>query len=206
MRFLFVAVAGAIGWLWFAARAPADAPPPPSPQVRRADLTGLGAQVTAARRSAEIPAIEREVETDEETGEPDADAPELADVPEPELTELEDAEPDWADLAEQAQLAVYDRPPPADAIDLSEQIDHQELIQIEGSAPIIDTTSTRHCGVGVEIEYTKNIPLPGRTFENAVGAAIIDGEVVISSGTPIENEYVVEDQPAIDQPAIDLPD
>jgi hypothetical protein len=204
MRFLFVVLVGAIGWLWYAARAPVDAPPAPA-QVRRADLTGLGAQVAAAR-SAVMPAM-----------------PEL----EPEETnerELDEIQPDLDALAEQVELAVFDRPPPADAIDLADQLAYQAIIQIEGHAPIIDTSRARHSDAFVE-EYTKHIPLPGRTFEGSLdptGDEVApvrtfglgpDEVITISSGPHLGNEYYVDgddepaaiDQPAIDQPAIDQP-
>src|SRR5687767_11164186 len=103
MRLLFLVVAGAIGWLWYAVRAPAEAPPPPSPHIRQVDLTGLRAQVAAAR-SAEI-AIEMPAEEPEPEG--------LDEIEE--LDAIEE-DPELADLAEQVQLAIYDQPPPEGAI------------------------------------------------------------------------------------------
>jgi hypothetical protein len=214
MRFLFLVVAGAIGWLWYAARAPAEAPPAPSPQVRRADLTGLGAQVAAATRSAEqVAAATRSAELptfEDIEDEMDGDEPELEVVDE-DPEEL-DPEAELARLAEEAQLAVFNRPPPADALDLSQHDDHNEVITIQDHAPIIDTTSVSRCAA-LRVGYTKVIPVP-RTF-----TVLVDGEEVsvvdglpISSGYTVENVYIVEesdppaiDQPAIDQPAIDQP-
>jgi Carboxypeptidase regulatory-like domain len=45
-----------------------------------------------------------------------------------------------------------------------------EVLAIQGSAPTIDPTSTTQ-GLTRDKRYLKNIPVPGRTFENALGAA-----------------------------------
>ena len=69
-----------------------------------------------------------------------------------------------------------------------------EVIEIKG-APNIDTTSTTQ-GVTLDRNYTKNIPVPGRTFESALGAAAgtaNDGLGVSFSGSSsLENQYVVD--------------
>src|SRR5262249_8298328 len=70
-----------------------------------------------------------------------------------------------------------------------------ETINITGAAPTIDPTSTRQ-GITLDEEYTKNIPVPGRTFEAALGAAAgsqNDGYGVAFSGSSsLENQYVVD--------------
>jgi len=45
-----------------------------------------------------------------------------------------------------------------------------ELIRIASKMPTIDPTSTTQ-GITLDTSYTKNIPVPGRTFEAALGAA-----------------------------------
>src|SRR5690606_24566731 len=45
-----------------------------------------------------------------------------------------------------------------------------ETIRIEDTAPTIDPTSTTQ-GITIDKNYIKNIPVPGRTFESALGAA-----------------------------------
>ena len=45
-----------------------------------------------------------------------------------------------------------------------------EKIEITDTAPTIDPTSTSQ-GITLDSEYTKNIPIPGRTFDAALGAA-----------------------------------
>ena len=211
MRFLFVVVAGAIGWLWYAARAPAEAPPPPSPHIRQADLTSLGVQVAAARSAV----IRIETPTEDEVDEPEVGEDELQvdedelEVDEDEL-EVDEDEPDLADLAEQAQLAVFDRPPPSDAIDLSQHDDYGEVIVIQDSAPIIDQGMTSCGGVVLEGTYVANIPVV-RTFEGALGTPNPghtfgdDEPVSFSSGGLVANTYEPGSEPAIDQSAIDQP-
>jgi hypothetical protein len=45
----------------------------------------------------------------------------------------------------------------------------------------------------IDEEYTRNIPVPARTFESALGEASSDGVgVTFSSGSLIENTYVIE--------------
>ena len=48
-----------------------------------------------------------------------------------------------------------------------------ETVKIEDSAPTIDPTSTTQ-GITIDKNYIKNIPVPGRTFESALGAAAAD--------------------------------
>ena len=70
-----------------------------------------------------------------------------------------------------------------------------EIIEITEKAPTIDVGSTKQ-GVSVDKNYLKNIPVPGRTFESALGAAPGsqgDGLGVSFSGsTSLENTYVIE--------------
>ena len=69
-----------------------------------------------------------------------------------------------------------------------------EVIEIKGT-PTIDTTSASQ-GITLDQNYTRNIPIPGRTFESALGAAAGsagDGLGVSFSGsTSLENQYVVD--------------
>ncbi len=70
-----------------------------------------------------------------------------------------------------------------------------EVINVEGRAPTVDPTSTNQ-GITLDQNYTKNIPVPGRTFESALGAAAgtqNDGVGVSFSGSSsLENQYVVD--------------
>jgi len=70
-----------------------------------------------------------------------------------------------------------------------------EVIEITAKAPSIDPTSTTQ-GVTLGQDYTKNIPIPGRTFESALGAAPgssgDDLGVSFSGSTSLENSYVVD--------------
>ena len=45
-----------------------------------------------------------------------------------------------------------------------------EVVKIHDTAPTIDPTSTTQ-GITIDKNYIKNIPVPGRTFEAALGAA-----------------------------------
>ena len=45
-----------------------------------------------------------------------------------------------------------------------------EIVKIDDTAPTIDPTSTTQ-GVTIDKNYMKNMPVPGRTFEAALGAA-----------------------------------
>ena len=70
-----------------------------------------------------------------------------------------------------------------------------ETIVIEDKPPAIDPTSTTH-GITIDQEYTKNIPVPGRTFESTLGAAAgSQGDglgVAFSGSTSLENQYFVD--------------
>src|SRR5690606_18932338 len=69
-----------------------------------------------------------------------------------------------------------------------------EVIEIEGT-PNIDTTSTNQ-GITLDQNYTRNIPIPGTTFEAALGAAAGSAGdemgVSFSGSTSLENQYVVD--------------
>ncbi len=71
----------------------------------------------------------------------------------------------------------------------------QETIVIEDKPPAIDPTSTTQ-GITIDQEYTKNIPVPGRTFESTLGAAAgSQGDglgVAFSGSTSLENQYYVD--------------
>jgi hypothetical protein len=70
-----------------------------------------------------------------------------------------------------------------------------ETIKIQDTAPTIDPTSTTQ-GITIDKNYIKNIPVPGRTFESALGAAAGsqgDGAGVSFSGSSsLENQYYVD--------------
>jgi hypothetical protein len=70
-----------------------------------------------------------------------------------------------------------------------------ETIIIEDKPPAIDPTSTTH-GITIDQEYTRNIPVPGRTFESTLGAAAgsqNDGlGTAFSGSTSLENQYFVD--------------
>src|SRR6266850_3079458 len=70
-----------------------------------------------------------------------------------------------------------------------------EIVKIEAKAPTIDPTSTTQ-GMTIDKNYLKNIPVPGRTFEAALGAAAgsqSDGVGVSFSGSSsLENQYYVD--------------
>lgn len=70
-----------------------------------------------------------------------------------------------------------------------------EVIQIRDRAPTIDPTSTTQ-GVTIGQDYLKNIPVPGLTFEDALGAAAgtsgDDMGVSFSGSSSLENQYVVD--------------
>jgi hypothetical protein len=70
-----------------------------------------------------------------------------------------------------------------------------QVIIVDGKAPAIDPTSTSQ-GITLDEEYLRNIPVPGRTFEDALGAAAGsqgDGTGVAFSGsTSLENQYYVD--------------
>jgi outer membrane receptor protein involved in Fe transport len=70
-----------------------------------------------------------------------------------------------------------------------------EIVTIVESAPAIDPTSTTQ-GVTIDKSYIKNIPVPGRTFESALGAAAGAQSdalgVSFSGSTSLENQYYVD--------------
>ncbi|HWO20157.1 MAG TPA: TonB-dependent receptor [Kofleriaceae bacterium] len=70
-----------------------------------------------------------------------------------------------------------------------------EVVQIDDSAPAIDPTSTTQ-GMTIDKGYMRNIPVPGRTFEAALGAAAgAQGDangVSFSGSTSLENQYYVD--------------
>jgi hypothetical protein len=70
-----------------------------------------------------------------------------------------------------------------------------ETIVINDKPPAIDPTSTSQ-GITIDQEYTKNIPVPGRTFASALGAAAgSQGDqlgVAFSGSSSLENQYYVD--------------
>ncbi len=70
-----------------------------------------------------------------------------------------------------------------------------EVVKITDTAPTIDPTSTTQ-GITIDKNYIKNIPVPGRTFEAALGAAAGsqgDGVGISFSGSSsLENQYYVD--------------
>ena len=79
-------------------------------------------------------------------------------------------------------------------IDSSKATESEKII-VKGKAPTIDPTSTAQ-GITLGQEYTKNIPVPGRTYAStlgaAPGAANDDLGVSFSGSTSLENSYVVD--------------
>lgn len=70
-----------------------------------------------------------------------------------------------------------------------------EVVKITDTPPAIDPTSTTQ-GVTIDRNYLRNVPVPGRTFESALGAAAgsqNDGVGVAFSGSSsLENQYFVD--------------
>jgi outer membrane receptor protein involved in Fe transport len=70
-----------------------------------------------------------------------------------------------------------------------------EVVRILDSAPTIDPTSTAQ-GITIDKNYMRNVPVPGRTFEAALGAAAgSQGDalgVSFSGSTSLENQYIVD--------------
>ena len=72
-----------------------------------------------------------------------------------------------------------------------------EVIHVTRVAPTIDPTSTSQ-GITLDKNYLQNIPVPGRTFDQMLGAAAgsqgdpVTGGVSFSGSTSLENEYVVD--------------
>jgi hypothetical protein len=79
------------------------------------------------------------------------------------------------------------------AIDLSQE--GGEVITVEGKTPTIDVTRTDQ-GITVDKEYLKSVPVPGRTFASALGAAAGSANdsqgVGFSGSTSLENVYVID--------------
>ena len=74
-----------------------------------------------------------------------------------------------------------------------------ETIHVQAKAPIIDPTSTTQ-GITIDKAYLENIPVPGRTFEAALGAAASTQHdaVSFSGATSVQNTYVVQTTPPKD--------
>ncbi len=70
-----------------------------------------------------------------------------------------------------------------------------ETIVVVDSVPTIDPTSTTQ-GITLDSEYLDKIPIPGRTFESALGAAAgSQGDglgVAFSGSSSLENQYIVD--------------
>ena len=70
-----------------------------------------------------------------------------------------------------------------------------ELVEISGTAPAIDPTSTK-TGVTITQDYVKTVPVPGRTFEGTLGSAAGSQPdttgVSFAGSSSLENQYVVE--------------
>ena len=70
-----------------------------------------------------------------------------------------------------------------------------EVVKITDTAPTIDPTSTTQ-GISIDKNYLRSVPVPGRTFESALGAAAgsqNDGLGVSFSGSSsLENQYFVD--------------
>ena len=78
-----------------------------------------------------------------------------------------------------------------------------EVIEIRETVPHIDPTTTTQ-GVVISRSYVKNIPVPGRTFGHALGAAAGsqgDGSGTSFSGsTSLENRYLINGVQDVDRP------
>ena len=70
-----------------------------------------------------------------------------------------------------------------------------ETVHVQGKAPNIDPTSTTQ-GITLDTNYLRNIPVPGRTFDQMLGAAAgstgDDLGVAFSGSTSLENQYYVD--------------
>jgi outer membrane receptor protein involved in Fe transport len=70
-----------------------------------------------------------------------------------------------------------------------------EVVHVTATAPTIDPTSTTQ-GITIDKNYIKNIPVPGRTFEAALGAAAgSQGDAMgtsFSGSSSLENQYYVD--------------
>jgi hypothetical protein len=78
------------------------------------------------------------------------------------------------------------------AVDVSQAAG--EVIEIEGSGPTIDSTSTTQ-GVTFDQNYTRNLPV-GRTYDDlmtgAAGSSSDDAGVSFSGSSSLENQYIVD--------------
>jgi outer membrane receptor protein involved in Fe transport len=70
-----------------------------------------------------------------------------------------------------------------------------EVVKITDTAPTIDPTSTTQ-GITIDKNYLHNIPVPGRTFDTALGAAAgSQGDIAgigFSGSSSLENQYFVD--------------
>ncbi len=70
-----------------------------------------------------------------------------------------------------------------------------ETIHVQAKAPLIDPTSTSQ-GITLDKNYLTNVPVPGRTFDQALGAAAGSSSdalgVSFSGSTSLENQYYVD--------------
>ena len=79
-----------------------------------------------------------------------------------------------------------------------------ETINVKDTAPTIDPTSTTQ-GITIDKNYIKNIPVPGRTFDAALGAAAgsqSDGLGVSFSGSSLAREPVLRRRRQHDRPDV----
>jgi Flp pilus assembly protein TadD len=83
------------------------------------------------------------------------------------------------------------QPPVAQAPSSREVRGEGEVIRISDSAPTIDPSSTSQ-GIAISKDYIRNIPVPGRSFEAALGAAAGSQGDAFHGATSVENTYIVE--------------
>ena len=134
-------------------------------------------------------------------------------------------DPDLSDL----RADVLDAPEPdvligdlqtGEVYDLSDTEIGQEVIRIEGSAPIIDTSSPTHCFT-IETPYTINIPtgrtfevvlekseytrtIPSsRTFEAVLGAAADSQSEPLFENNGTSNVYVIDETIEVEDHVVD---
>jgi tetratricopeptide (TPR) repeat protein len=82
-------------------------------------------------------------------------------------------------------------PPVAQVQSTKDTVGEGEVIRITDTAPTIDPTSTSQ-GITIDKNYLRNIPVPGRTFEAALGAATGSQGDAFFGATSLENTYIVE--------------
>ncbi|MCW5806040.1 MAG: hypothetical protein KIT31_26985 [Deltaproteobacteria bacterium] len=94
-----------------------------------------------------------------------------------------------------AKKEEADAAPPPDGKPRQAVAKAGEAIVIGGKAPVIDPTSTTQ-GLTIDKDYIRNIPMPARTFEAALGAAAgMQGDgfgVAFAGATSLENVYYVD--------------